>query len=164
MIVASAPYATPVLNGTPLVSPFEAPRTSLWFWVYGQVVQADGASMRNILLATSPGTFINPGNIDVADKMAQLLKDWQKSTPQRDRIGVGGVYPGGARHTPEGYSPARRDLTQCPGGRVPAHGPGPRVQDLVTMESPSLEFLRGGICGPPSSFRSDRFADRGESH
>ena len=32
LIVATAAYATPVLNGVPLVSREEAPKTTLWFF------------------------------------------------------------------------------------------------------------------------------------
>jgi hypothetical protein len=31
----------------------------MWFLLYAQAVQADGASMRNILIATEPGVFAN---------------------------------------------------------------------------------------------------------
>ena len=88
IIIASAPYATPVLNGAPLVTPFQPPKTSLWFFVYGQVVQADGASIRNVLLATSLGIFLNPRRGDVATNLAPLLQNWLKVSNQRDRIGI----------------------------------------------------------------------------
>ncbi len=59
LIVATAPYATPVLNGNVLVRPAQQPRTSIWFLLYAQAVQADGGSMRNVLIASEPGVFVN---------------------------------------------------------------------------------------------------------
>ncbi|MBR0800651.1 hypothetical protein JQ615_35345 [Bradyrhizobium jicamae] len=59
LVVATAPYATPVLNGTFLVTPAQPPHTSMWFLLYAQAVQADGASMRNVLIASEPGVFVN---------------------------------------------------------------------------------------------------------
>ncbi len=88
-IVATAPYATPVLNGVALVSPFERPKTSLWFFMYAQVVQADGATMRNILLATVPGVFVNRElqgiPPEVRPYLERLVLD---SAHRRDRIGL----------------------------------------------------------------------------
>ena len=57
LIVATAPYATPVLNGQHLTRTQERPRTSMWFLLYAQAVQADGVTMRNVLIATEPGVF-----------------------------------------------------------------------------------------------------------
>jgi hypothetical protein len=57
LIVATAPYATPVLNGQHLTGTQETPRTSMWFLLYAQAVQADGVTMRNVLVATEPGVF-----------------------------------------------------------------------------------------------------------
>ena len=57
LIVATATYATPFLNGTPLVTPAEFPRTSMWFLLYAQATQADSSSMRNILIATQAGVL-----------------------------------------------------------------------------------------------------------
>ncbi len=48
---ASAPFATPVLNGRKLFS-FRPPWTKMWVLLYAQVTQADGASQRNVLLLT----------------------------------------------------------------------------------------------------------------
>jgi hypothetical protein len=59
LIVATAPYATPVLNGNFLVRPTQPPHTSIWFLLYAQAVQADGGSMRNVLIASEPGVFVN---------------------------------------------------------------------------------------------------------
>ena len=59
LIVATASYATPVLNGKHLTGTQERPHTSMWFLLYAQAVQADGATMRNVLIATEPGVFAN---------------------------------------------------------------------------------------------------------
>jgi hypothetical protein len=50
-IRASAPFATPVLNGQKQFS-FGQPWTKMWVLLYAQVTQADGASQRNVLLLT----------------------------------------------------------------------------------------------------------------
>ncbi|HSC96624.1 MAG TPA: hypothetical protein VLC73_16805 [Burkholderiales bacterium] len=51
-VVASAPYATPVYEGRSLLPP--QPATTMWVVLYAQVVQADGADHRNILLSRKP--------------------------------------------------------------------------------------------------------------
>jgi hypothetical protein len=88
LIVATAPYATPVLNGQPLVTPFQAPKTQMWFFVYGQVVQADAFSMRNVLLATSLGVFLRPIRDGLTGELGTLLKNFTGITTQRDRIAI----------------------------------------------------------------------------
>ena len=89
LVLCTAPYATPVLNGTPLTAPVDAPRTTMWFLIYAQAVQADGASMRNILLAAELGAFAGRAldNIDPALRpfVATLVSNSFKA---RDRIAV----------------------------------------------------------------------------
>ena len=51
----SAPYATAVLNGRRVFSPARDPQTEIWFMLYAQAMQADGASQRNILLGHVAG-------------------------------------------------------------------------------------------------------------
>jgi hypothetical protein len=51
-ITASAPFANPVYNGASL-QPFP-PATQIWVLIYAQVLQADGADHRNILLGRKP--------------------------------------------------------------------------------------------------------------
>jgi hypothetical protein len=89
LIVATAPYATPVLNGTPLVTLEDYPKTQLWFFLYAQTVQADGRSMRNVLLASSAGVYISPRQGDNVDPtVAALFKSYLSGARyQRDRIG-----------------------------------------------------------------------------
>ena len=65
-----------MLDGRALVTPFQMPKTTLCFFLYGQVVQADAASNRNVLLLHRYGKFVprEPGK-----EPARLV--------QRDRIG-----------------------------------------------------------------------------
>jgi hypothetical protein len=51
-VVASAPFATPVYEGRALLP--SRPSTSMWIVLYAQVVQADGADHRNVLLSRKP--------------------------------------------------------------------------------------------------------------
>ena len=74
-IEVTAPYATPVLNGRPLVSPLERPQTTLCFLLYAQVVQSDGSMNRNVLLTLSYAIWTPP-------RQSRFLLD-----TQRDRIG-----------------------------------------------------------------------------
>ena len=55
-ITASAPFALPVANGQVLLSqrPFQ---TQIWILLYAQVLQANGASWRNVLLGQAPAQF-----------------------------------------------------------------------------------------------------------
>ena len=87
LIVVTAPYATPVLDGSLLAGPYEPPRTHLWFFLYAQAAQADAASMRNILLATAPGTFLTKRQADGGDQIERLLVHFLTGAPQRDRLG-----------------------------------------------------------------------------
>ena len=67
-IAVSAPYATAVLNGRRVFSPVSNPQTSdpqtqIWFMLYAQALQADGASSRNILLGYAAGFPIGQGAV-----------------------------------------------------------------------------------------------------
>jgi hypothetical protein len=77
-VLATATYATPVLNGQPLAQPAQQPETQLWFLLYAQVVQADAAANRNVLLLQQLGRFASP------DDKTGLLSG---SPSQRDRLG-----------------------------------------------------------------------------
>jgi hypothetical protein len=58
-VVATAPYATTVLNGVRVYDlQFGDPQTVLWFMLYTQVVQTDGAAHRNILLSHKRGCVL----------------------------------------------------------------------------------------------------------
>ncbi len=89
LIIATAPYATPVLNGRLLVAPTDPPKTSMWFLLYAQAVQADGATMRNILIAVEQGVFVTRKlatmNAALEPYFAALIVNSAKS---RDRIAV----------------------------------------------------------------------------
>jgi hypothetical protein len=39
--MCTAPFATPVLSGTALTTPADSPRTTMWFLIYAQAVQAE---------------------------------------------------------------------------------------------------------------------------
>jgi hypothetical protein len=62
-IAVSAPYATTVLNGRRVFSPPGDPRTEIWFMLYAQAMQADGASYRNILLTHAPADGTDQPNV-----------------------------------------------------------------------------------------------------
>jgi len=64
LIIGTSTFATPVLNGSPLVRPTEQPKTTVWFFLYAQVVQADAASNRNVLLFQREGRFLVSGKRD----------------------------------------------------------------------------------------------------
>ena len=83
----TAPFATPTLNGQPLVTRYETPKTDIYFFLYAQVVQADGASNRNVLLlqrAGSPkeGSDARPGGRPGKERIGQTVSQ----SSQRDRV------------------------------------------------------------------------------
>ena len=58
-ISATAPYATTLLDGRPAINLRHGdPQTALWFMLYAQVTQTDGASKRNILLARQEAALL----------------------------------------------------------------------------------------------------------
>jgi hypothetical protein len=58
-ITMTAPYATTLLNGQPALNLLSGdPQTALWFMLYAQVAQTDGAGRRNILLARQVATLL----------------------------------------------------------------------------------------------------------
>ncbi len=58
-VSATAPFATTVLNGQPALDLRQGdPQTALWFMLYAQVTQTDGASQRNILLGRQQATLL----------------------------------------------------------------------------------------------------------
>jgi hypothetical protein len=60
-IAVTAPYAVTVYNGNRLYDLNAGdPQTRIWFMLYAQVLQADGASYRNILLNHREGTTLPP--------------------------------------------------------------------------------------------------------
>jgi hypothetical protein len=68
VINASAPYANTVYNGRRVYDILAGdPQTSIWFMLYAQVLQADGASWRNVLLTHQLGQLIGaaPGTVSL---------------------------------------------------------------------------------------------------
>ncbi|MCB8882694.1 hypothetical protein ACELLULO517_20790 [Acidisoma cellulosilytica] len=58
-VTATAPYATTLLDGQPALNLRAGdPQTALWFMLYAQVTQTDGASQRNILLSRQCATLL----------------------------------------------------------------------------------------------------------
>jgi len=84
-VLATATYATPVLNGQPLALPIEQPKTELYFLLYAQVVQADAASNRNVLLMQQPGQFVSHEHRGAAGSGLPLSLSGRST--QRDRLG-----------------------------------------------------------------------------
>jgi hypothetical protein len=58
IIAAIAPFATPVLNGRVLFR--QIPASRLWVLMYTQVLQADGAGYRNLLIDRKPAVWEEP--------------------------------------------------------------------------------------------------------
>lgn len=81
IIEVTAPYATPVLNGNPLAS-LARPKTVLCFFLYAQVVQADGSSNRNVLLMHRYGKYTPP-----TKRFGKEFTISTITTTQRDRTG-----------------------------------------------------------------------------
>jgi hypothetical protein len=78
-VLATATYATPVLDGRPLMASTQTPKTALVFFLYAQVVQADGASNRNVLLFQRAGVFFN--------RRTDAVAAFSLKSSQRDRTG-----------------------------------------------------------------------------
>ena len=58
-IAVSAPYATTLLASQPALDVNVGdPQTALWFMLYAQVMQTDGATRRNVLLARRLGALL----------------------------------------------------------------------------------------------------------
>jgi hypothetical protein len=75
LVVATAPFAVASLDGEVLSDP-AYPRTSMWFLLYAQAVQADGTSMRNVLIAAEPGVLLGR-TIDTIDPALQsYFRSW----------------------------------------------------------------------------------------
>jgi len=61
-ITVTAPYAVTLLDNLPQLSAaYGDPQTALWFMLYTQVTQTDGASRRNVLLTQQSGTLLPTG-------------------------------------------------------------------------------------------------------
>ena len=84
-ILATATYATPILNGQPLALPDEQPTTQLYFLLYAQVVQANAVSNRNVLLVQQQGQFVSREHRGEAGLGVPLSLSGRST--QRDRLG-----------------------------------------------------------------------------
>jgi hypothetical protein len=73
VIVASAPLATPVLNGSVMFD--EVPASRLWMLLYTQVLQADGAGYRNLLIGRRPAEWRKQGHVPNPIGVATFLED-----------------------------------------------------------------------------------------
>ena len=172
LIVATAPYATPVLNGRPLVTPLQPPKTQMWFFIYGQVVQADARSMRNILLATSLGVFLRPIRDGLSSQISVLLKHFTGSTTQRDRTALA-VFTQTeiatllkAIHLPDSTPLSVLAVELLPGGTgsdvgtpQTAAGAAVPLSANIASTAPPPRFRSGASFGPPRSRPSARSAD-----
>jgi hypothetical protein len=74
MVVCTAPYADPTLDGVALYGQGAAPKTTMWFLLYAQATQADGTSMRNVLIAVEAGNFVRR-ELDLMDKALEPYFD-----------------------------------------------------------------------------------------
>ena len=83
-IQATAPYANTVYNGKRVYDFLDGdPQTRLWFMLYAQVLQADGASYRNVLLNHSLGVTIpNPPKIG-SNPQQSFNRDPRARSPSR---------------------------------------------------------------------------------
>jgi hypothetical protein len=89
LVMCTAPFATPVLNGMALTTPMNSPRTTMWFLIYAQAVQADGATMRNILIAAEQGAFVGRALVDVDPALRPFVTTLVKNAfKARDRIAL----------------------------------------------------------------------------
>jgi hypothetical protein len=60
-LTVSAPYATTVYNGVRVYNiELGDPQTKLWFMLYAQVMRADGAVWRNVLIGREEGKLMPP--------------------------------------------------------------------------------------------------------
>jgi hypothetical protein len=95
LVICTAPYATAVLNGAPLTSPVTAPRTAMWFLIYAQAVQADGTSMRNILIAAERGVFVSRELDAIDPSLAPFFETLVKNSfTSHDRIAAAAFHQG----------------------------------------------------------------------
>jgi hypothetical protein len=89
LVLCTAPFATPVLNGTPLTAPVDTPQTAMWFLIYAQAVQADGTCMRNILIAAEQGRFVGRALVDIGSALRPFVTTLVKNAiTARDRIAL----------------------------------------------------------------------------
>jgi hypothetical protein len=164
LIVATAPYATPVLNGTPLVAPFQLPHTSMWFLLYAQAVQADGATMRNILIAVEPGVFVTRTLDTIAPALAPYFATLvANSLKARNRIAVAAFHQAwieailASIHLPASSSLSVIAVELLPGGTGSLGGnqpggPPPAPAATANAGFPFSRILRASPLTPVAPF------------
>lgn len=141
LVIATAPYASPVLNGTALYSPREAPKTTMWFLLYAQAVQADGASVRNILIATEPGVYIPRGDDTIPAALIPYIQTIRASTGL-DRLAVAVFHQAqieailASVHLPSGLSLSAIAVEFLPGGTGTEVG-SPPTPTPVRIQTPA---------------------------
>ena len=84
-VAVSAPYATAVLNGRRVFSAARDPQTEIWFMLYAQATQADGASQRNILLGHAADAPLGQGTAALASGRRDLNPGRPFSAPRPGR-------------------------------------------------------------------------------
>jgi hypothetical protein len=75
LVVATAPFAVASLDGVRL-SDAARPKTSMWFLLYAQTVQADGTSMRNVLIAAEPGVLLGRTMDTIDPALQSYFASW----------------------------------------------------------------------------------------
>jgi hypothetical protein len=175
VVLATAPYASPVLNGTPLFSQFEAPKTAMWFLVYVQAVQADGTSVRNILIAAEPGVHLTR-RVDTINPALNVYVETIKASTGLDRLAVAAFHQAqieailASVHLPRDLPLSVIAVEFLPGGTGSEVGPPPapppvKIQTHAPMKvaapagaqtaataatpAPSVDTVDMAIAGPP---------------
>jgi hypothetical protein len=121
-ISASAPYAVTVFNGNRLFDfRLGDPQTRIWFMLYAQVLQADAASYRNVLLDHKPGIRIIPN---------PKLGNPKQFNPQQGN----GLGPVAGVQFPQAQIEARLDLLGLP--------------KTTALSVLAVEILPGPLNGP----------------
>jgi hypothetical protein len=121
-ISASAPYAVTVFNGNRLFDfRLGDPQTRIWFMLYAQVLQADAASYRNVLLDHKPGIRIIPN---------PQLGNPKRFNPQQGN----GLGPVAGVQFPQAQIEARLDLLGLP--------------KTTALSVLAVEILPGPLNGP----------------
>jgi hypothetical protein len=148
-VLATAPYASPVLNGKPLFSPREAPKTSMWFLFYVQAVQADGTSVRNILIAAEPGVHLTRAD-DAINPALNAYVQTIKTSTGLDRLAVAAFHQEqieailASVHLPRDLPLSAIAVEFLPGGTGSEVGPAP-APPPVKIRTPALKVAAAAV-------------------
>jgi hypothetical protein len=149
VVLATAPYASPVLEGTPLFSQFEAPKTDMWFLVYVQAVQADGTSVRNILIAAEPGVHLTR-RVDTINPALNVYVETIKASTGLDRLAVAAFHQAqieailASVHLPRDLPLSVIAVEFLPGGTGSEVGPPPPPPVKIQKPAPVKVAARAG--------------------